>query len=174
MKKMSLMVIVLLLIVGPQGAYSQDSSKEDRLVSISKVLLSNSKQLDSIESELLRIVKNGDDDSLESRKTTLTLLMIIDNIVTICNYEANLLQLSKFVEGKRKTKYFIWSGNRLKDTKNKMHSLFNIIQSNQKYIAYPPSVQLIDTAKEPIQSSIRLLESCMDLLKANEGIFFLD
>jgi len=96
MKEMSVMVIVLLLIVGPQGAYSQDSSKEDRLVSISKVLLSNSKQLDSIESELLKIVKNRNDDSLESRKTTLTLLMIIDNIVTICNYEANLLSLTSY------------------------------------------------------------------------------
>ena len=111
---------------------------------------------------------------MESRKTTLTLIMIIDNIVTICNYEANLLQLSKFVEGKRKKRYFVWSGNRLEDTKNKMDSLFNIIQSNQKYVTYPPSVQLIDNAKEPIQSSIRLLETCIDILEANKGIYFLD
>lgn len=173
-KEMSVMVIVLLLIAGPQGAYSQDSSREDRLVSISKVLLSNSQQLDSIESELLRIVKSGNDNSLESRKTTLTLLMIIDNIITICNYEANLFQLSKLVEEKRKKKFFIWSGNRLKDTKNKINGLFSIIESNQKYVKYPRSVQLIDDAKEPIQSSIRLLDKSIDLLEANKGIYFLD
>ena len=174
MKAMYVMFLVLLLMVGQQGAYGQDSTKEDRLVSISKVLLSNAKQLDSIKNELLRIVKSGKDTSLESRKTTLTLIMIMDSIVTICNYEGNLFQLSKLVEEKRKKKYFIWSGNRLEDTKNKMNSLFNIIQSNQKYVVYPPSAQLIDNAKEPIQSSMRLLEKSFDLLEANKGIYFLD
>ena len=109
-------------MVGSQVSYSRDTAREDKLVSISKVLLSNSRQLDTIESELLKIIKNHNDNSLASRKTTLTLLMIIDNIVTICNYEANLLQLAKFVEEERKTKYFAWSGNRVKDTKNKLCS----------------------------------------------------
>lgn len=174
MKAISVMVAVLLLMVGPQGVYAQDTSKEDKLVSISKVLLSNANQLDGLETELLKIVKSGKDASLESRKTTLTLIMIIDNIVTICNYEANLLQLSKFIERKRKRKYFIWSGNRVEDTQNKMTGLFNIIQSNQKYVAYPQSAELIDKAKEPIQSSIRLLEKIVDLLEADKGIHFLD
>ena len=174
MKTMRVMVIVLLLMVTTHGAYAQESSKEDKLVSISKVLLSNAKQLDTIEGELLAIVKSGNDDSLESRKTTLTLIMICDHIVTICNYEGNLFQLSKFVEGKRKEKFFVWSGNRLRDTKDKVNSLFNIIESNQKYVKYPPSAQLIDKAKEPIQSSITLLEKSMDLLEADKGIYFLD
>jgi hypothetical protein len=174
MKTMWVRVIVFVLMLGLPGAYAQVSTKEDKLVSISKVLLSNAKQLDSIKSELLKTVSSGNDSSLESRKTTLTLMMIIDNIVTICNYEANLFQLSKFVEEERKKKYFVWSGNRLADTKDKMNSLFGIIQSNQKYVSYAASAQLLEGAKEPIQSSIRLLEKSFDLLEADKGIYFLD
>ena len=100
--------------------------------------------------------------------------MIMDHIVSISNYEANLLQLAKFVENKRKNQYFVWSGNRLEETKNKINGLFDIIQSNQKYVAYPLSTQLIENAKEPIESLVRLLEKCIDLLEANKGIHFLD
>jgi len=174
MKEMRVMVIVLLLLVVAQGVNAQEETKEDKLVSLSKVLLSNAKQLDSIGSELLTIVKSGNDTSMESRKTTLTLMMIIDHIVTICNYEANLLQLSKLVEEKRKRRFFIWSGNRLQDTKTKINNLSTIIQSNQKYVVYPQSAQLINNAKEPIQSSVDLFEKGIGLLEANKGIYFLD
>ena len=130
--------------------------------------------MNTIERDLLKIIKNKSDNSVDSRKTTLTLIMIIDNIITICNYEANLLQLSKFVEKKRKKKYFLWSRNRLEETKSKINNLFKIIQSNYNYIGYKPSLQLIDKSKEPIQSSIKLLGNSLDILKEDKGIYFLN
>ncbi|MBN2467499.1 MAG: hypothetical protein JXD19_05050 [Deltaproteobacteria bacterium] len=164
MKTALLTIALILALIDPQPAFSQDRRIGERLEPVSAELVSIGEQLARIESDLLLVIRNQQDSSIDSRKATLTLIMVVESASILSRYEGYLLACAADAPRSKKDTHFPESSERLKAAKEKMESLLGILDSNQTHVEYQPSVMLIEGARGAMKSSIDLLEKSMEVL----------
>jgi hypothetical protein len=90
----------------------------------------------------------------------------IEKAELICHYSARLLSFYVGTKDGAKKDYVADMLSTLEMSKPRMEGLLSQITALQKYIPYPPALELIKKAKTSIESSIPLMDKAIEALKS--------
>jgi hypothetical protein len=90
----------------------------------------------------------------------------IEKAELICHYSARLISFYAGTKDGLKKDYVADTLSTLEMSKPRLEALLKQITALQKYIPYPPALELINKAKASIESSIPLIDQAIEVFKS--------
>ena len=171
MKKKLVILIPALLIMISQSVFGQSrliqfSDIQPRLESLLSKLAHNTDQFEDIQKRMEESARANQNYN-EQKNIFLSSMLAITTITAICNYEADLLTLFIDLREKNREKYYEIRIESLQTSVKQIENMYKQIQIN--YTILPPNffeLPLAYKERKAIQTSIDLLNQCIDLLKS--------
>lgn len=167
--KKTIHLIAAFCILLPSIAISQDNVAQQKLIRAGYLLTSESNKLRMLRADLSEIKKKliGIDSLDEIEICHIT--MLIENIFlteTICMYEGILLGTMASADEQKKRELYRFHHSRLKkDLLKRLYLNYKSTQLHLSEISAKEAVELADTAREEMITSLRVIEEVIDILQ---------
>jgi hypothetical protein len=169
-KNYAVLIAALLILISQsvcgQSHLIQFSDVQPRLESLLAKLAHNTEQFEDIQKRMDESARANQNYN-EQKNIFLSSMLAITTITAICNYEADLLTLFIDLREKNRQKFYDVRIESLQTSVKQIENMYKQIQIN--YTILPPNffeLPLVYKERKTIQTSIDLLNQCIDLLKS--------